>query len=329
MQADPVAGTLPAAPEPRPSGGPPPGWPHRALYDRIFKALYALPNSFQTSLHITRVPVTDLYTLSGALGAAIEQSVVDNLNALRPMWDPDKVYGAYSFVRQNQVFPDVLLQTSAPGLAPPIIMGIELKGWWILAKEGEPSFRYTVCGDACADADLLAVFPWTFDEVISGTPRPLDPFVIEARHAAARRNHYWEYKRKRRTPGPDAARIIPAAHKVPYPRKSDKFNDAAASDGGGNFGRPRGGIMSEFIDAMDDKPFSGIPIKAWREFFKIFTGGMTEESLREGLAKLARTHGGASSQQQQTVVGHLVESLRQLSGLGILSESDAEGSHEK
>jgi hypothetical protein len=137
------------------------------------------------------VRVTDLYTLNSALGASIEQSVVDNLNALRPIWDPDNAYELYTFVRQNQVFPDVLLQTAAPNVQPTIILGVELKGWFVLSKEGEPSFRYTVSPDACADADLLAVFPWMLDEVISGRPRLLKPFVAEARYAALHRNHYW------------------------------------------------------------------------------------------------------------------------------------------
>jgi hypothetical protein len=175
---DPVAGT-PAAPpfEPIPEGGPSSTWPHLVLYRRVIDALFALPDSFRTSLNIAGVRVTDLYTLNSALGASIEQSVVDNLNALRPIWDSQNQYQLYSFVRQNQVFSDVLLQSAAPQAEPPIIMGIELKGWFALAKEGEPSFRYTVNPEACADADLLVVFPWMLDEVVSGRPRLMQPFI--------------------------------------------------------------------------------------------------------------------------------------------------------
>jgi hypothetical protein len=247
-----------------------------------------------------------LYTLSSALGAAIEQSVVDNLNALRPMWDPDKEYGLYSFVRQNQVFPDVLLQMSAPDATPKIILGIELKGWWVLAKEGEPSFRYTVCTDACAEADLLAVFPRTLDEVISGAPRPLDPFVVEARYAAARRNYYWEHERGATG---NSAMITPATHRTPYPKKNDRFNDGGADDKGKNFGRPRGGTMADFIDSLEDMRFSGIPIKAWRDFFKIFTGTMTEARLKSRMSAIAKAHGIGASPESEAAVDQLAEKI--------------------
>ena len=41
-------------------------------------------------------------------------------------------------------------------------MGIELKGWYVLAKEKEPSFRYKVTPAVCAPADLLVVVPWAY-----------------------------------------------------------------------------------------------------------------------------------------------------------------------
>jgi hypothetical protein len=49
-------------------------------------------------------------------------------------------------------------------------MGIELKGWYVLAKEKEPSFRYKVTLTVCAPADLLVVVPWALSNVISGRP---------------------------------------------------------------------------------------------------------------------------------------------------------------
>ena len=63
--------------------GPAKDWPHRALYDRVVKALYALPWEFETDINIVGIRVTDLYTFNSALGAAIEQSVVEN-PCLRP-----------------------------------------------------------------------------------------------------------------------------------------------------------------------------------------------------------------------------------------------------
>jgi hypothetical protein len=179
------------------TGGPGPAWPHRALYRRVIDALHALPSRFHTSLQIAGISATDLFTLNTPLGAAIESSVVENLNSLRELWDPDGKYEVYSFVRQAQVFPDVRLQTTAPGVAEAdrILMGIELKGWFILAKEGEPSFRYKASPLVCAPQDLLVVFPWGLDEVISGTPRLMRPFVEEARYAAEHRNYYWRVLR--------------------------------------------------------------------------------------------------------------------------------------
>lgn len=52
---------------------------------------------------------SDILTLNSALGATIEEQVVATLNTLRPVWDPDKQYQTYGFVRQPQTFPDVLL----------------------------------------------------------------------------------------------------------------------------------------------------------------------------------------------------------------------------
>ena len=39
------------------------------------------------------------------------------------------------------------------------LLGIELKGWYVLSKEGEPSGRYKVTPAACAPQDLLVIVP--------------------------------------------------------------------------------------------------------------------------------------------------------------------------
>ena len=46
-------------------------------------------------------------------------------------------YSTYTFVRQSQTFPDVILRNLADESDPPI-MGIELKGWYLFAKKAEP-----------------------------------------------------------------------------------------------------------------------------------------------------------------------------------------------
>ena len=85
-------------------------WPHYELYRRVRDALAAVPTQFATEIFISGVLATDLHTLNSALGAAIEEQVVATLNAMRATWDPDDDYALFSFVRQPQTFPDVLLR---------------------------------------------------------------------------------------------------------------------------------------------------------------------------------------------------------------------------
>ncbi|MBU9569692.1 hypothetical protein [Burkholderia multivorans] len=272
--------------QPTRTNGPATDWQHRALYDRVLDALHALPSRFRTSLRIAGISATDLFTLNTPLGAAIEASVVENLNDLRELWDPDGHYEIYSFVRQAQVFPDVRLQTTAPGVpeCDRIIMGIELKGWFILAKEGEPSFRYKASPSVCAPQDLLVVFPWGLDEVISGAPKLLRPFIEEARYAAQHRNYYWSHLRG--AEGADAS-IQTASHTHPYPIKGDKFNDEATKDKGKNFGRvARGGLMTEFIDLLLQQPISGIPAVFWQTFLRIFSEGAEDDKIEKKLSAM-------------------------------------------
>ena len=310
--AAPDAVAIPAAdPGPAPLGGPLPEW-QGGLYQRVVDAIYALPGLFKTSLHISGVRATDLFTLNSALGASIEQSVVDNLNALRKIWDTDDRFQLYAFVRQAQVFPDVRLQTDAPNVEPQVLMAIELKGWFAMAKEGEPSFRYKVAPAACAEADLLVVFPWLLDEVVSGAPKLLRPFVSGARYAAEHRNHYWSVLRG--TTGADAA-ITPAGHQAPYPRKGEKFNDEAVRDSGGNFGRvARGGVMEDFIGELMQQPVAGIPLGAWQRFLKIFSESFTETKLRNQLRQIETNNAEAiqQSDESKAAFAHFATSVERL-----------------
>lgn len=281
------AGT-PAAPVP--SGGPQ-NWPHRALYDRVISTLYALPERFETTLRIEGVPAPDLFTMNSALGAAIEKSVVDSLNELRTMWDPDQLYADYAFVRQSQRFPDVLLRTSNPNPQhPAIILGLELKGWFVLSKEGEPSFRYKISPNCCAEADLLVILPWVFDSVVSGKPKLLDPIIAEAAYAARRRNYHWEWLRA--NPGGEAQErrgVTPAEYVGTYPPKTARSSDVPVSDGGGNFGRvARCGAIDAEVDARLAAELLGIPADSWRRFLLVFADGATPTAMADGISGLAR-----------------------------------------
>jgi len=266
------------------------------------QALFALPARFRTKLMIAGVSATDLFTLNTPLGAAIEVNVVEALNDLRPLWDPEAEYSDYNFVRHAQAFPDVRLEKASPSADGAVLFGIELKGWFLLGKEGEPSFRYKISPNACAAADLLAVFPWVLDEVTSGTPKLLKPFVTEARYAAEHRNYYWQYGRKGAA---DANRDIHLSqHAAPYPNKADKANDEAAKDSG-NFGRvARGGFMTNFAKDLLEDPIAGIPAKYWQSFLKIFAEGAQDQSIERKLniiRKQITTSDWAKDHEQEAV----------------------------
>ncbi len=109
---------------------PQPDDEHFQLYKGVREAISSLPIYFRTETHISGIMATDLHTLNTVLGATIEEQVVRTLNLIRNTWDPDESYSLYSFVRQAQTFPDVLLRKTS---TDEILLGIELKGWYLLA----------------------------------------------------------------------------------------------------------------------------------------------------------------------------------------------------
>ncbi|MBI5102899.1 MAG: hypothetical protein HZB33_13830 [Nitrospirae bacterium] len=259
----------------------PKNWQHSELHKRVREAIFALPSYFRTSTNIEGISATDIFTLNSALGATIENQVVNTLNQMRAVWDPNEKYLLYSFVRQPQTFPDVLLRKSSTEQHD-IILGIELKGWYLLAKEAEPSFRFQVTPAACASQDLIVVVPWALNNVISGSPQVFQPFIESARYAADYRNYHWKYLRQTSSD----STIIHPSNVSPYPRKSDQIGDKPVSDSGGNFGRfSRTGIMDNYLSVAKATLLCGIPAQNWLEFFKIFqdqkaTGQIHDEILR-------------------------------------------------
>jgi hypothetical protein len=278
---------------------------HFQLYRDVREAIACLPIYFRTETNISGIMATDLHTLNTVLGATIEEQVVRTLNLIRNTWDPDEKYALHSFVRQAQTFPDVLLRKTSSG---EILLGVELKGWYLLAKEAEPSLRFQVTAAACAKEDLIVVVPWVLGNVISGSPILFEPFVESARYAAAYRNYHWQHIRRTRQRTdieiPDGV--------TPYPNKSDQILDRPISDGGGNFGRlARTGMMDAYMAKLDDVPLCGIKTVYWREFLKTFQESTTDAQARTALERLrqrvqqATTITSPKAQSALTIIGEL------------------------
>ena len=253
-------------------GGPCEQGPDRAdqlagLRVRVEEALRALPAHFRSTTNIEGIQATDLFALNTVLATTIETRVVETLNMIRKVWDPDGEWSTYSFERQAQTFPDVRLVSRSEGLD--VALGIELKGWYLLAKEGKPSLRLTVNPSACARHDLVAVVPWYLSNVLSGAPTVTTPWVYPAREAAEHRNYWWT---EVRVTTKDPGIIHPSRPVHPYPSKADEVADEPVWDKGGNFGRlARTGLMDDFIQASLRTPIAGIAAEHWRQFFRIYS----------------------------------------------------------
>lgn len=284
-----------------------------ALWRSVWDALFALPNYFRSNLAIEGVLATDLFTFNSSLGATIEQQVVDQLNLLRAStWDPDERYVGYRFERQPQTFPDVVLRSTAPGGGRAPLLGIELKGWWVLAKEREPSFRYRVTPAVCAEFDLLVVFPWALSEVVSGSPILFDPFVERARFAAEYRNWWWEHERQSRND--KGVRLSAVDHG--YPIKSDAILDQPIYDEGGNFGRlARSHLMDDYITELFRKRLSGIPLDSWQRFLKLFTEDTSADKIERTLDRMAREADRGRGQLSADSVSAIANRLAEVAAL--------------
>ena len=289
------------------------------VFKRVRESLFALPTYFRTDTSIEGILATDIFTLNAAFGATIEDQVVSTLNRMREVWDPDEEFMYYRFVRQPQTFPDVLLRRNTSRTNEQkneILMGIELKSWYLLAKEGEPSFRFQVTPAACAEQDLIVVIPWTLNNVISGYPKIFSPYVELAKYAAEYRNYWWECIRKTKL----STEIVSPQNVSPYPQKIDKISDKPVSDGGNNFGRfARTGIMDSYLEIAKRESLCGIGAEHWLNFFKIFQEEKGEESVNTELRRLRLLVTGTDQEGDP----HFIDALEKiLSGVDALLDQE-------
>ena len=290
-------------------------WEHYELYVRVRESVYALPSYFRTETVISGIIATDLFTLNATLGASIEEQVVTTLNSMRPIWDPEERYLLYRFVRQAQTFPDVLLKRH--GASPDegdadVLLGVELKGWYLLAKEGEPSFRFQVTPTACSCQDLIVVVPWALSNVTSGSPKVFQPYVELARYAAESRNYHWQELRRTEL---DTTIISPQGV-TPYPKKSDQIADKPTQDPGGNFGRfARTGIMDKYLAEALSTPLCGLEARYWLAFLKLFQERRSPEQLDAQMSKIARQiaqERGPIDDEKQSALDAIMQNLKSL-----------------
>lgn len=258
-----------------------------ALVGNVRDALGALPVYFRTATQIEGLDGGELFNLSAVLGSAIEVQVVETLNRIREVWDPNDRWPRYRFVRSAQTFPDVRLQAHGQDGVADIALGIELKGWYLLSKEREPSFRYSVTPEACAPQDLLVVVPWHLKNILSGEPVVHEPYIEQARYVAEFRNWWWTNVRETSDTQSQRQVKAPDERVSPYPAPKTRIADRPVKDGGNNFGRVArlAGLMDDYTASLRLRSIAGIPADHWIVFFRRHAESKDPEEI---LAQLAR-----------------------------------------
>jgi len=248
----------------------------------------SLPAECTIENNYSGILATDLFSLNTLLGSMIENKVVMFLNAHRHLWD-DGSWSEYHFIRSNESFPDVRLVRK--GDNHDIILGIELKSWFILSKEGEPSFRYRTASEACDPADLLCIIPWYLSDAVCGHPVLATPWVYSAKAAAEATKRYWIYERQTDKPMTVEERglDIPAGVRPYMENARDKANYKPVNDGGNNFGRlARTGIMTEFVNETLLTDILGIPANNWRLFLKAHTDSGSLQDIQKKIVSITK-----------------------------------------
>lgn len=302
---------------------------HHALYDRLPDLLNRVPADFTSDVHIEGLDATDVFGLNEILASSVENQVVNSLNNLKPGLDLDEEYRDYEFVRQSQTFPDVLFENSEDDDEP--LIGIELKCWYLLAKEGDPSFRFKTTPAACAPQDLLVIYPWTLDNIVTGSPEIFRPFVMPAKFASMYVDYYWQELKEWRSESPNTDIIRPeGVSHYPNP-KTDFIQDKPAEDAGNNYGRFRSRLIAslppfqEYVHQMKARELLGIPSDQWAEFFKSYDEATTITELDDirgigpGTADAFASQGYATPNELKSLP---IEVLTEFEGIGPSTAED-------
>lgn len=278
------------------------------LRDGVVRALHAIPMHFTSPINIEGLEATDLFSINTLLGGAIEAQTVMLLNSMRSIWDPSGKWSDKEFRRYPESFPDVRL-VGIDNEDEPLI-GIELKGWYLLSKEGEPSLRCKASADAMTVWDLICCVPWGLSNVLSGKPVAYSPYIEQAKYAADMRTYYWNHRK-----GDNTTRDCRINHPdtTPYPKPGSAYIDTPCQDGGGNFGRIArvSGLMKEWVEESLETRLAGIETKYWVYFLGLFKEGSTREDIESGLERLrrlvieSRTASTESMERAREVLMHL------------------------
>ena len=267
------------------------------LREGVVRALRAVPMHFTSTINMEGLSAINLFALNTLLGGAIEEQTVATLNETRAIWDPEGRWADYEFKRYAESFPDVRLERNG-GDAP--VIGIELKGWYLLAKEEMPSFRFRASANAMTVWDLIAVFPWSLSNVISGTPILESPYIEQAKYVADLRTYYWEHRSA-------TAKPVDHADTHPYPDAGSSYSDTVHDDKGGNFGRIARipGLMDDWIEEAMKTNLAGIEARWWVRFLKLFDERGDEEAIRIRFERLAQSI-GRGTEWTEEVVQHVM-----------------------
>ena len=240
-------------------------WEHYRVWRDVRSAIGLIRKEFDSAISVSGVSACDLHTWGSVLSATVEIEVVKCLNGVRDKWDGIGEYSNCSFRRQAERYPDVVLACGER--REDIVLGIEIKSWYVMAKEGEPSFRFKTTLGACPPQDFLLVVPWSLSNVLSGTPVVFDPYLTGTRTVALQRNRWWTEVRK----SSDNTDISIPGGVEPYPGARENIADEAASDAGGNFGRlARMGMFDEYMKRVNGEEVAGVAVSRWQQFLREF-----------------------------------------------------------